>query len=388
MHYQHFTVIMQRLFQDNKIMKKTDLKMTAFFVILFIGIITGCSKVETTQPIRKDIVDVVFANGYLMMDEEYLVTANAEGYITQALVKEGDSVQENMPLFLLSNEVQSTQLANKQVNYLDAVNKANPNSPEVLQLKIQIEQAEAQLELDKKNYERHQTLIKINAVSQVELEKAKLQYENAESNITILEKSLMELQNTLSLNVQNTKSQLAIEQENNDNYFVSSSIQGQVLQVYKKQGELVRRGETIAKIGGGEILIKLYVAEEDINRVQVGQKTTISLNNIENQLFEAQVSKIYPAFDEQEQSYIIEAKFIQKPKKIFANTQLQVNILIDRKKKALLIPFNYLSMGDSVILESEKKVFVRTGINNGEWVEILEGLEESSILVLPKTNSK
>ena len=170
-----------------------------------------------------------------------------------------------------------------------------------------------------------------------------------------------------------------MQKENTSDYFLSSFIDGRVLEVYKNQGDLVRRGETIARIGGGKPLIKLFVGEEDIDKIKMGQLTTISLNTQKDDLLEARISKIYPAFDELQQSFICEAAFVEAPE-LYVNTQLQANIIIAQKENALVIPSNYLLQGDSILYKDGEKAAVKVGIRTSDWVEIISGLDQSRLI--------
>lgn len=344
-----------------------------------LAVLSSCNTSETTLAEQKDIIDAVFASGHIIMENEYMVTANSEGYLVAATVQEGDSVIAGMPIFQLSNEVQNEQLSNAQANYQEALKNLNENSPQQGQLRLQIAQAKSQLEIDGTNYNRYQNLSKTGAVSQQELERAKVNYENSGRQVDILQKSLSDLIEKLRLNLINAETQLNIQKENTRDYYLSCFIDGKVLEVYKNQGDLVRRGETIARIGGGEPLIKLFVSEEDINKIKVGQLTTISLNTQKDDLLEARISKIYPSFDELQQSFICEATFAEAPE-LYVNTQLQANIIIAQKENALVIPSNYLLRGDSILYEEGEKAAVKIGIRTSEWVEIITGLDQSKLL--------
>lgn len=344
-----------------------------------LAMLSSCNAPETTSAKQVAIVDAVFASGHIIMENEYQVTANSEGYLVAASVQEGDSVNVGMPLFQLSSEVQNEQLSSAQATYQDALQNMKENSPQQTQLRLQIEQAKTQLEMDSANYRRFQNLSKTGAVSQQEFERAKGQYENSKRQVNILQKSLSDLVEKLRLNLKNAETQLNIQMENNSDYDLTSIIKGIVLQVYKNQGDLVRRGETVARIGGGKPLAKLFVAEEDIDKIKEGQLTTISLNTRNDALFDARISKIYPAFDEQQQSFICEAAFIEIPK-LYVNTQLQANIIIDQKENALVIPSDYLMPGDSIFYYKGEKAAVKVGIRNNEWVEIISGLDESRLI--------
>ena len=340
----------------------------------------ACQSIETTQPRQSDIVDAVFASGHIIADQEYLVTANAEGYLAKRFVEEGFYVEAGAPLFQLSGDIQSEQLSNARDNYEDAVSKLRPDAPERLQLELQISQAKAQRDLDKKNYERYQRLFEAKAVSASDYERVQLQYENAERNVAIQEKALIDLINTLKLNAKNTESQLVIQKENNADYYLSSAIHGEVLQVFKEPGELVRRGEAVAKIGGGEKRIKLFVSEEDIQEIQVNQAVVVNLNTDRSRIHEAKVVKIFPSFDDVEQSFIVEAAFLQDPPRLYHNTQLQANIIIGQKTDAWVIPSRFLTPGDSVKVKGGNLQYVEVGLRNDQWVEILGGIDAEAVL--------
>lgn len=359
---------------------KNIIEILTLFVCF--AILVGCNKAESIKPQKTDILDAVFASGYIIMENEYLVTANAESFVEQAFVKEGDSVTIGTPLFLLSSGVQTAQLSNAQLSYKDALRKSQPNSATIKQQELQIEQAKSQMELDKVNFERYANLIDKNAVSKIDFDKAKVQYENSKNNVAILQKNLEDLKFSLATSASNARNQLKIQKENTNDYSIESRIDGQVLNIYKKQGELVRKGEHLAKVGGGKSLVKLFVAEEDISKIKIGQKVAVNLNTLKGTDLTATINKIYPAFDDTEQSYIVEATFQNKPKTLFAGAQLQANIIVNLIEDALVIPSIYLKNG-KVRTSKNTEVDVKVGIVNFDFVQILEGLTEDTELYLP-----
>ena len=184
---------------------------------------------------------------------------------------------------------------------------------------------------------------------------------------------------SLQLNLENAESQLKIQKDYYSDYFLKATNSGKVLNVFKEQGELAKRGESLAKIGSGKIVAKLFIAEEDINYIRVGQKTKIALNTDKNNPVDAIISKIYPSFDFAEQSFILEADFLHE-NDVFANTQLQANIIIAEKEDVLVIPANYLSEDNKVTLSDNSIVSVVTGIKSGNWIEIISGIDDTNSL--------
>lgn len=356
-----------------------------FFLTLFLPVLLlSCGKQESTKAQRKDLIDAVFASGQVSFTDEYVVAAISEGFVLQNHIKEGDQVGAKAALFKLSSEVPTLQSANAQSAYQDALNDAENNSPRLVQLRQQIEQAKQTQELDRKNLERYTALVKSNAVSQLEYDKIKLQYDNSSLQLSVLEKNLEDLKETLALNVQTSRNLLDIQKKYLSDYFIQAPLAGTVLDVYKSLGELVKKGEALAKIGSGTLITKLYIAEEDINKVKPGQKVYLSLNTEKENTYEAQVSKIYPAFNEREQSFVIEVAFVGTAPQLRSGTQVQANIVISEKKQALVLPRKFVSRENKVVNALGDTLILKTGIRNKDWVEVLEGIKEDSEIILPK----
>jgi multidrug resistance efflux pump len=372
----------------NKVKYNRFIVLGFIFIVLLTILITCRKKSNIIQPVRKTIVDTVFASGYTINSDEYMVATNTEGFILKSYIKEGDVVDAGDLIFQLSSDVQSTQLDNAHATYNDALFDASPESPQIVSLKSQIKQARGQVELDQRNCERYSALIKTNAVSKLELEKAELQYEASKSDLEVLKKQLEDLMSTLKLNLENAENQLKIQKSYYGDYSIKSTKKGQVLNIFKEQGELVKKGESLAKIGSGKTIAKLFIDEEDINHVKVGQKTKIALNTDKGNPVDAAISKIYPAFDSVEQSFILEAEFLEEDNTIFANTQLQANIIIAEKENALVIPIQYLGEDKRVTLADNSVVDVEIGIKSSNWVEIISGIDETNKLKVKTKNEK
>jgi multidrug efflux pump subunit AcrA (membrane-fusion protein) len=187
----------------------------------------------------------------------------------------------------------------------------------------------------------------------------------------------------LLLQVKNTQNQLNIQDQYFGDFLLSSSLNGIVLEIAKNTGELAKKGELLARIGGGRLITKLYIAEEDINKIKLNQQVVLALNTETEKKYQAIISKIYPAFNDNEQSFVIEVDFKENIPLLRSGTQVQANIVIEERKNALVIPTSYLSQDNKVILKNGKKISVAIGVKNSQWVEILTGLNADSQLSIP-----
>lgn len=369
--------------QNNQFIKQNTHVLKCLLLSLFAFLFSCTDKTETTKAKTKTITDAVFASGYVSYSDEYWVTTTTEGIILKSFVKEGDKVHNNEDLFQLSGKVKTIQFLDAKANYEHALSNAKETSPSIVQLKKGIRQAEKKLSLDQKNYERYKNLLTHNAVSKVDFDNAKLKYENSKLNLDIQVKTLDDTRDKLNLQVINAKNQLDINNKYVSDYTLKSSTEGIVLELTKKTGELAKKGELLARIGSGNLVTKLFVAEEDINKIEMNQKTILALNTAPNQTYQAKVTKIYPSFNDKEQSFVVEVSFIEEAPKLLSGTQVQANIVIEERKNALIIPAKYLTRNNSVILQNSEEKNVEVGVKNSQWVEILNGIDKHTLIVLP-----
>jgi macrolide-specific efflux system membrane fusion protein len=352
--------------------------------LVFISILTSCKQEGTVGPVKKNIEEAIFASGYMEQENNYTVSSKVDGIILSLPVKEGDSVQMNDLIAVIENDIQNNQLQDALVVYEDAMNNASPNSPQLQNIQVQIDQARQQLHFDKENYIRYKELSEKKSISQLDFEKVELQYKASQNNLLTLQKQQQEIQNSLQLQIERSQVQVQTQRKLLKDYELRSGTSGQVINIFKRQGELARKGEPIAKIGSGTYIIKLFVSEDDITKVNTGQSVAVNINTYPDQPFQATVTKIYPAFDEIEQSYIVEAMFDVYPEKMFSGTQLQANIETGHRKNVLVIPSDYVSRGNVVQLKKGQEKQIKTGSKNQDLTEVISGITEKDKIVKPK----
>jgi multidrug efflux pump subunit AcrA (membrane-fusion protein) len=351
----------------------------AITIILF-----GCKQNQSITPVRQNIVEAVFASGNIITEHQYVVTSQADGYLSKSIFNEGDSVKAGQILFRIENDALPAQLESAEANYKYAVSNSGLHSPVLEQLMAQKNQVENKLTTDSLNYIRYQRLVNSGAVSKVDYEKVKATYENSQQDLISINNQISETLNKLQLEVSNNKANLAVQRNTSSFYEIKAYVDGAILQIQKKEGELIKRGEPVAEIGSGKFIAKLFIVEEDINKLKTGQEVYIELNTDKNKSYKASLSKIYPYFDNTEQSFIAEAVFDEYIGHLRSGTQLQANIKIKEKADALIIPATYLLPGDFILDNKNQQVRVTVGIRNAEWVEILSGVNDSTAILLPK----
>src|ERR1035437_3520985 len=353
-------------------------------IISGLAMLSSCGKKSAdTKPIRKDITETVFASGILVPENQYNLTAQSEGYIVTLNFIEGDTVKRGSVLAVIDNKQNDFNAQSADALLSIAGSNISPDAPALKQAAANIELAKIKLKQDELQAERYKKLVADKSVSKLEYENASLAMENSKANLT-------SLQETYNLLKQQAEQQLIIQksQKGINSFFLGNNeiravVGGKVFQKLKQLGDYVRKGDVIAVIGNqNDIYAKLSIDETNISKIQLGQKTIIQLNTNKEKNYNATVSEIYPAFDEQAQSFYCKVKFADAMDFRISGTQLQANIVIGEKNNVLVIPRNYLGYGNKVTIKDKGKITVETGFVSNDWVEITKGLDENTVITL------
>ena len=347
----------------------------------------GCRQSsETFHPAYKDLTEAVYASGNIYPENEYKVFANADGFLLESKVEEGDTVQKDQLLFRLDNQMQNARAQSASAIYRQAQDNLREGSPALQEARTAVASAREKLHLDSTNYMRYGRLVKQNAASQIDYDRAKLAYEVSKNELAARKNSLSRLRNQLYVDLQNAESQYKVTRADEKYYAVRSFINGRVYEVYKEQGEAVRRNEPIALLGDArQLYLRLVVDELDIAKVREGQEVLIRTDVQPDQVYRARVSKIYPKLNKETQSFRVDADFTaEKPAPLYGLT-VEANIVVGNYKNVLTIPKKAMVGTDSVFVREgteEKKIKVERGVESADLVQIKSGLTPESEVVL------
>jgi multidrug resistance efflux pump len=239
------------------------------------------------------------------------------------------------------------------------------------------------MEQDFVQLQRYKKLWEDNSIAKMDLENSELEYKTSKSNY---ESSLENYKQIKQQAEQQVISNKAIKEVNTivlSKNQIKAQKSGKIYKKYKQIGDYVTRGEAIALIGEpSEIYAKVNIDESNINRIKVGQEALVQLNTNKDKTYRGTVAEIYPAFDENTQSFLCKITFNEALDFTIVNTQLQSNITVATTKNALLIPRNFVDFGGNVEIKGKKeKVKITTKFASSDWVQVLSGITDNTILV-------
>ncbi|NBX44587.1 MAG: efflux RND transporter periplasmic adaptor subunit [Gammaproteobacteria bacterium] len=133
--------------------------------------------------------------------------------------------------------------------------------------------------------------------------------------------------------------------------------------------------------------INADVDEEDLPRLQVGQRALIRADAFPGELFEGEVAEITPRGDPISRSYRVRISLSADTPLVIGMTA-DVNIIIAERNEVLLIPTSALQVDGTDnfvwLLEGERVVrrAVSVGVRSPERVEIMEGLRDTDVFAI------
>ena len=345
--------------------------------------IAACKdQVETTSPVRENITESVYASGILRSKNQYQVFSTVNGLLQKVYVDEGDTIKKGAPLFSILNETSSLYRENAQLAADLADFRSNQNKLE--ELKLNIDLAKSKLLNDSLLMVRQQNLWSQNLGSRIEVERAELNFKNAKTAYSSAKLRYADEKRRLEIVSKQAQKNLQISLKNEGDFTITSNISGRIYSLLKEQGEMVNTQTPLAVIGDAtDFILELQVDEYDITAIKPGQEVKVTMDSYKGEVFDAIVSKVNPILNERSKTALVEAVFVKQPPSLYPNLTLEANILLEVKENVLTLPRQYIYKDQFVITAAGDTLAIKTGIKDYLKAEILEGITENDVLILP-----
>jgi HlyD family secretion protein len=395
--------------------KKTIWISIAAIVVIFIivKVVTGGQKpveVSTEKVTARTITEVVSVTGKIQPEFEVKISPDVSGEITEMFVKEGDSVTKGQLLLRINPELYQTTMSQLKANLDNA--KAGLAGSEAQQIKAKMALAQSEI-----NFKRQKQLHEQKVISDQEFENARLQFENSQADFTIASKNILSAQ----FNVKSLMARVEEGSKNLGRTSIYAPASGIVTQLNSEKGERVvgtaqMAGTEIMRISNLNIMeVQVNINENDIVRVHKGDSADIKVDAYTDRVFKGIVTEIANSakfnvatnMNEQVTNYTVKVRLLQSSYRdlitakstqaFFPGMTASVDIKSVTKTNVLSIPISSLTTrnpeiqkdGDKpqkkettistwVFLNNNgiaKAVKVKTGIQDIDYFEVLEGLK-------------
>ncbi len=177
---------------------------------------------------------------------------------------------------------------------------------------------------------------------------------------------------------------------------VVAPMAGQVIVRSVDPGKTVTTSDSLFVLSD-RLLVKAYVDETDIGRVKVGQKALIGLDAYPEIKVNGVVDHIYYESHLQNNVNIYNVDVVPDriPEVFRSGMSANIEIIVEEKSNALLLPVAAVQSrnGKTVVLQRRRSKpdevryqSVQTGLQDEAHIEILAGLTDSAVVLLPDTS--
>lgn len=185
------------------------------------------------------------------------------------------------------------------------------------------------------------------------------------------------------------QAQIAAQAQRLEYYKLVSPMDGTVLKEDGEVGDMVDPGTILYRIGLERPLwVVADVNEEDIPRVQVGQKALLRTDAFAGQVLPGFVKQITPAGDPVSKTFRVRIG-LPDDTPLRVGMSVEANIVSREKADVLLVPANAVVDSNLLTIENDRARLrkVEIGIHGTGFVEIVNGASEGELVASPATTN-
>lgn len=383
-------------------------------------------KVTTEKVARRTIRETVSASGKIFPEKEIKISSDVSGEIVELDVREGDSIKAGQLLARINPDTYESAVERGNASLNNARSQVSISQAQAESSKAQIEQIEANLANATKIHNRNIELRKQGVISQAD-------FDASLANVHALEANLKSAKSNLNSSIQGTRAaeftvksaeaglkELRTSLSRTSIYAPSSGI---ISKLNVEQGERVvgtiqMAGTEMMRIANlNQMEVQVDVSENDILRVRLGDTAEIEVDAYLDRVFKGYVTEIANSASntgtttiqtlssDQVTNFVVKIRILPETYadmmtggrfpfrpgmsaavEVFTNTKEDilcvpisaVTTREDENKDSLAARQKAFEFKEYVFVysaDTAKMVRVRSGIQDDNFIEILDGLE-------------
>jgi HlyD family secretion protein len=301
------------------------------------------------------------------------ISPSIGGQISSLPVKEGDIVEQGQVLMELWNDDMQAQYGLAESEVKAATASAN--------------QACVRAEVAKREAERQKKLRKKNLSSEEAVDKADGEARAQQAAC-----------NAARATAEVSKAKLEVIQAELERTRLSAPFAGIVAEVNGEIGEFVTPSPVGIPTPPAVDLMDiscLYVSapidEVDAPRIRIAMQANITLDALSGEVFAGTVKRIAPyvlEVEKQARTVDVEVDFVcqQDCENMLPGYSADIEVILDEQDNVLRIPTEAILEGNKVLVFTADGLLeqreIKTGLNNWEWTQIVDGLSEGDEVVV------
>lgn len=327
------------------------------------------------------LVAEVMGTGTLEARVKSTISPKIAGRIHEILADQGDQVSAGKLLFTLDDAELKQQVEIAQAS--TALWKASLD-----RLHADHDQAKAVLDKAKNDYERVHKLLAKKVVTDEEGDKAVESLRIAEAGLS------RAIAATLEGNKQITTAERtqAYHEARLADTRVLAPFDGLVVKRYRDPGDIGVPGSPILLlVSTAEIWVSAWVDETEMSRLRTDQTARVAFRSESSHTYHGKVSRLGREADRETREFVVDVRVVTLPENWAVGQRAEVYIEVDRRNAVPLLPAKFISWHETtpgVFVRSGSRSSwreVKLGLKGAEHVEITDGIEVGTSVVIPAT---
>lgn len=340
--------------------------------------------VKAVTAARADLVIRVKSPGEAYTDAKAVIKAEVSGIARSVLAEEGKHVREGEVLIVIDDEDYRLDLKSAEASKLNALSNMlierqfekseNAVNPEISEA---IRQSVAGLEKAARD-------LASGAISQIDFENVKDAHE-----ILLIEAGMKKddvraaVKGVTQAEIDVTKARIKLEKTK-----IKAPFDGIVTGVKVFARENISPGEVFTLVNISKIRVAAKVLESEIGRIRRGQSAEIAFTSYPGKVFPGTVQAVSPIVKAEDKTCDVYLLVDNPKEEIKPGMHAEVDIAAEVHRDRLLVP------QDAVLLRNGRKLvfavedglakwkYVETGLENEQFVEILNGIVEGEKVIV------
>jgi HlyD family secretion protein len=364
-------------------------------------------KVRATLVQRGAIRSLISTNGKVEPVQNFEAHAPIATTVKRLLVKEGDHVRKGQLLLQLDDNDIRTQAARAQAQVKAAQAdqsslKTGGTQEEVLTLNSQLAKDRSARNIAQHNLESMQRLQQEGAASAGEVRQAQDTLQHAQADVSLLEqkqKDRYSQPEVAKVQAQGEEAQAAYDAAEDalSKSSVRAAFDGVVYSLPVKAGAFVQAGDLLLQEADlSKVLVRAFVDEPDVGRLQVGQKVEVTWDAIPGRLWNGTVNAVPATVKLRVSRNVGETTCLidNQDLRLLPNINVGVTIVVAEHQNVLTLQRDALHIDDSkpyvfrIVGDRVKRQDIQFSLQNLTRVEITSGLTEGEAVALSAEESK
>jgi len=325
-----------------------------------LGLVAGCGRENTTPPptapppvavrvvqVKKgDATRSISLPGNVLPYQQATLYAKVAGYVKGVLVDKGDAVKEGalladieVPELIADRAKYQAELEVAAIDF-KRVSEAQSKAPDLI-IPQAVDTAKSKYEVAKANLDRTETLLAFAKI--------------IAPFSGVITKRLVD-----------------------PGAFIPAATSGSVAQ----------NASLFTLMDFSKVRVQVPVPEIEVPFIKNGLPAKVTVEELPNSTFEGSITRYSQALDEATKTMLVEIELPNPETQLHPGMYARIRIIVERKPDSLIIPADALvaeKTRNSVFTVADNKVHrvtVKTGFNDGGWVEILEGVKLNDPVIL------